>query len=195
VNTTGAITEDGLFSTSGIGTVAGFPGIVVTFTGTIVGDELSGRYAMGAQGGLPTGAPIVYQVEGILIPPLEPDTVVVTETVELFVEDFNVAFANQDVDFLFDRLHPAVFDLYGAEQCQGYLEGVIDNLIQVEVLETYPLGPWQYERDGRSIAVENAYTVDANILVAGQSSEQELHYALGDDGNLRWFTDCGDPLP
>ena len=117
-----------------------------------------------------------------------------TETVGLFVDEFNVAFASQDVNYLYDHLHPIVLDQYGVEQCQGYLEEVIDNPIQVEVLATHPPGLWLYERDGFSIPVDNAITVEANVLVDGQASEQVLHYAIGEDGNLRWFTDCGVPL-
>jgi len=57
---------------------------------------------------------------------LEP-TMDVTQTVGHFIDEFNVAFMGQDVDFLFD------------------------NLVQIEVLATHPSGTWTFERDGHSI--------------------------------------------
>ncbi len=57
----------GEFSAEGAGTVAGFPNISVTFTGTVNAESISGEYTMGADGGLPQNEPIVYSVEGDMI--------------------------------------------------------------------------------------------------------------------------------
>ena len=65
VTVTGEIGPDGSFQAEGVGTVAGFPGIAVTFEGTISMEHLEGEYVMGANGGLPEGKPITYLIEGV----------------------------------------------------------------------------------------------------------------------------------
>jgi hypothetical protein len=64
VEVTGTLADDGSFTATGTGTVADFPDIAVTFEGTLTSDGLAGDYTMGAEGGLPTGQPITYRVEG-----------------------------------------------------------------------------------------------------------------------------------
>lgn len=64
VEVNGTLADDGSFTATGTGTVAGFPNIAVTFEGTLTSDGLAGDYTMGAEGGLPTGQPITYRVEG-----------------------------------------------------------------------------------------------------------------------------------
>ncbi len=69
VAVTGTLQDDGSFSGTGTGTVAGFPNVSVTFTGTIDFDEttgapvsITGTYTMGAGGELPGGNPAVYTI-------------------------------------------------------------------------------------------------------------------------------------
>ncbi len=65
--------ETGAVTASGVGTVAGVPNTVVTFTGTLINGVLSGTYQMGAaglppgSGGLPGGIPIFYAFSGTLV--------------------------------------------------------------------------------------------------------------------------------
>ena len=54
--------DDGTFTADGEGTVAGFPGVAVRLEGTLTPGGLTGDYTMGVNGGLPTGAPIIYSV-------------------------------------------------------------------------------------------------------------------------------------
>ena len=63
VTVSGTLADDGSFVATGTGTVAGNTGIGVRFTGNLnVGVTVTGEYVMGTNGGLPTGAPITYQV-------------------------------------------------------------------------------------------------------------------------------------
>ena len=55
---------DGAFEAEGTGIVAGFPNILVTFTGTITSEGLEGYYTLGADGKLPGGQSVTYLVEG-----------------------------------------------------------------------------------------------------------------------------------
>ena len=66
VDVTGELQPDGSFEAEGTGMVAGFPNILVTFTGTITSEGLEGHYTMGADGKLPGGQSVTYLVEGTL---------------------------------------------------------------------------------------------------------------------------------
>lgn len=205
---------DGVFSATGVGTVAGFPNISVLFEGSIT-NPLAGVYTLGVNGGLPGGLAISYNVEGTKDAPLEepeateePDEVVVEETqpveepetvsamqlVETFSTELVNAMQSHDTTFLFDRLHPAVFDLYGEDACNVYLEGVA-GYSQIVALDVQGPEAWTWEIDGVSIPLEDIYTIDVELtLPEGKELISVLHYALV-DGELLWFTDCGEPLP
>lgn len=64
VDVVGTVSEDGVVEASGRGTVAGYPDIAVTLTGTLHGGVLDAEYAMGAEGGLPGGFAIVFELNG-----------------------------------------------------------------------------------------------------------------------------------
>jgi len=118
-----------------------------------------------------------------------------TEDTEAFVNVYNTAFEAGDVNALLESLHPEVIDLYGTEACRAYLESVIETPIHLEILEVSEVASWQWEIDGHSTHIENAYTVEVNFTVQGQTTQMEVHFARGEDGSMSWFTDCGDPLP
>ena len=115
--------------------------------------------------------------------------------IEEFVASYNTAFQSGDVEALFASLHPAVVDLYGSDACPSYLDTVIANPIQLEILQITGPALWAWEIDGVSTDIENAFTVTVNVTVGGETSESEVHFALREDGSIGWFTDCGDPLP
>lgn len=116
------------------------------------------------------------------------------EEVEAFIESYNAAFQAGDVDALFSSLHPAVLDRYGAEACQAYLERVVAEPVQLELLEATELESWIWELDGRSTMIEDAFAVQVDFTAQGQTNQQEIHLAQREDGSLTWFTDCGEPL-
>jgi hypothetical protein len=196
--------EDGSFYATGRGTVAGFPNIAVTFEGTLTEAGISGELTMGAEGGLPQGEPIVYQVSGTKMADLpdEASTDVVSPTlpagvrsaIDIFVQTFNAAFQDGDVDTLHQLLHPAVFELYGVDACRTYLNGVIANTIQIEVVEVTRAGAWNWEIDDQSTPLDFIYKVVVDLTFQGQTSSQEFHLSLPGDDSVRWFTDCGEPL-
>jgi hypothetical protein len=94
-----------------------------------------------------------------------------------------------------DLLHPVVVDLYGPAACTNYIQEVIVNPVQIEIVDAIEVGDWTWETDERSIPVENAFEVDVNFTVLGETTEQVIHLALREDGKLGWFTKCGKPLP
>ncbi len=66
VEVTGDLMDDGTFTADGVGTVAGFPNIAVRLEGVLTPGGLTSDYTMGVNGGLPTGDPVIYSVEGRL---------------------------------------------------------------------------------------------------------------------------------
>jgi hypothetical protein len=207
VTVEGEIDEDsGEFTAEGIGTVAGYPDIAVTFEGALGGGELDGFYTMGAEGGLPGGESITYQISGSKapeeqaegentqpsgLPPLDPG---VKEVILDFTTVFNQAFVDQNPEQLYQLLHPAVLDIYGEEACQVYLEGIIENPTSLEFQNALWFGGWTFERDGISKMVEDVYQVGVNFTSGESTAPQELHLAIPGDDSVRWFTDCGEPL-
>lgn len=203
VTVSGELEEDGSFYTEGIGTVAGYTNTSVTFEGSIQDGTLTGEYTMGAGGELPGGFPIVYGITGTYegpaeAEPPEPRTGLSEgeqEAASTFVSAFNQAFIDQDPETLYTLLDPAVISRYGKEACEAYLDTVVQTPTDISVLEIEYTGPWTWERDGISEEVNWIYSVLVEFNAAGGTTNQELHLSMPGDNSVRWFTDCGDPLP
>ena len=118
------------------------------------------------------------------------------DRMQAFYEDFNNAFKTKDVDFLYNHLHPAVIDLYGTDVCRSYLESIIDSTIEVGVDNLSDFSSWDWEIDGQTTPIENAYTLLITFkLPDGSFNQQETHLALVDDISIAWFTQCAEALP
>ncbi len=121
--------------------------------------------------------------------PEPPETQV--ESPERFADALALAFRAGDVSFLAERLNPAVIELYGREQCVASLGP--DPSRAFGVVSVSELEPYDYNPDGLSIPIGEAYTVIADVTADGATLRRELHFApVGD--LLTWFTDCGEPL-
>ena len=186
VTVTGEIGDDGSFVATGLGTVAGFPDIAVIFEGTISMDHIAGEYTMGAEGGLPGGESITYLVLG------EAEDSVARLASDFF-DLFNAAQGAGDSARMFEMLHPTVLELYGEAACIDYLASIVNTEVSIEVLNAVEIGQWVFERDGQTLSVADALSVQANLHNGGDVSQTELHLALRPDGTLGWFTDCGEP--
>ena len=188
VTVVGEVADDGSFVATGNGTVAGFQDIAVVFEGNISMDHIAGEYTMGAEGGLPGGEPITYLIIG------EADA---SSSASVFAAGFfdlyNAAQGAGDSGRMFEMLHPAVLELYGAAACTDYLASIVNPEVSIEVLSAADIGEWMWERDGQTLSIADALSVQANINNGGDVSQSELHLATRPDGTLGWFTDCGEP--
>lgn len=195
IDLSGTIQQDGSFSASGTGLVAGYSGIAVTLEGLLSNGELSAELVMGAQGGLPTSRPITYTVEGgRLSPSGDGSSQADVDLVIAFAGELEDAIHAQDTNFLIDRLHAEISSMYGAEQCESYLRSIEDPSFNIEVLSVSGPEPWTLEADGRTASIPDVYTVDAEFTTQDQVERTSLHFALADE-RLHWFVDCGDPIP
>ena len=105
------------------------------------------------------------------------------------------AFADDDDATLLARLDPAVLETYGDAQCRAYLEGLAPPGPTFEVVGVGEPAPWDYgERDGRQILVEDAIAVDLLVTNPGAEPTAQVAHVRYDGSELRWFTDCGEPL-
>lgn len=110
-----------------------------------------------------------------------------------FLVRLGEALAVGDTRFLLDRLHSAVIDRYGASACLIYVDAVVDPSNALDPGEAGELEQWDYETDGLSTSIAEAYPVPASATLNGQAIEDaEFHVAM-EDGTFRWFTDCGVP--
>jgi hypothetical protein len=111
-------------------------------------------------------------------------------TADEFADALLVAFQSGDSQYLFDRLHPAVFDRYGMRQCRRHIDGLpADPSARWTVQSSSGPAPWAWETDGLTTTVSDAWTVTIRIPDEGQ---REIHFAPF-EGTWRWFTDCGEP--
>lgn len=120
-------------------------------------------------------------------PQVEPDVVG-------FYATFAAAVRRGDAATLHELLHPLVRERYGSGQCRSYLAGVSDPGFDVEVVGSPVPERWVWELDGRRTEVPDAVAVAIRVSAGGADAGQVAHLAPS-DGGLRWFTDCGEPVP
>ncbi len=110
-----------------------------------------------------------------------------------FLVRLGEALAVGDTRFLLDRLHSAVIERYGASACLLYVDAVVDPSNALDPGEAGEPEQWDYETDGLSTSIAEAYPVPASATLNGQVIEDaEFHVAM-EEGTFRWFTDCGTP--
>jgi hypothetical protein len=149
-----------------------------------------------ADDGAPSAEPTTTEATSTTSTTEDPADLVDQAAVEGFYDLFQTAVQTGDADTLYARLHPAVLDLYGADQCRAFIDAGFDNPdLTFEVVSVGPLEPWVWERDGRTVDVGDAVALQLvqRTLANPDPAPQEAHVALV-DGEIRWFTDCGDPL-
>jgi hypothetical protein len=112
------------------------------------------------------------------------------ETVEDFVLAFNDALSVGDLDFLFDRLHPAALEIGGVEACRAYIDTEFAAASALELTGAVT-GPETVSKPGPDgpIEVPDRYTAEVALTFQGQVFELVSEYALV-DGEMHWFTPC-----
>jgi hypothetical protein len=200
VDVVGTLNEDETFFATGRGIVAGFDDVVVAMDGAFLkiagAVTLTAVYTMGFEGGLPSRVPIVFDTQGEKLEPgLDESMPEDVEPVQVFADSFGIAIQTGDTAFLYKRLHPVVPGLYGTDQCQSYLERVVDPSFAIDVVDVSRPGPWTWERDGHASPITYAYTATVTLSSQDYITTTVAHYAPDELGQQQWFTDCGDPLP
>ncbi len=112
-----------------------------------------------------------------------PTTVTSDEAlIQEFVVDYAAATEADDVDFLYERIHPAVIATGGEELCRNFVAA------EIVLISDYQLtGPIT----GPVELLENilGYTAQVMFTFQGQSFTDNAQFAIV-DGEVRWFTVC-----
>ena len=113
---------------------------------------------------------------------------------DLFLNTFGQAHDNGDADTLFDLLDVATIDRYGPDQCRAYLGQVVGSVTGPMLLSAEP-GVFSYETDGLATEIPDAWRLQIEAELGGSPVQVPMHVRPAADGGVRWFTDCGDPIP
>ncbi len=107
------------------------------------------------------------------------------ETVEEFLALFRAALDADDVDFLYNRLHPIVTDAFGADLCRAFVER------EIAILENYEATAAAGAPITRSVQGVEVDIIDVPVEFdfQGQHFEAVSTYALI-DGQVRYFSEC-----
>ena len=184
----GIAPESADLSAVGTGTYAGYPGIDIGFKGAITYWTLEGDLTIGADGGLPGGQPIIYHFLGGRsdVPPQ-----VIPAFLGQFLDAFSSAMQTKDQTYLFTHLHPAVIRLYGEEKSRNSIAAQApDSSYRVHALGASGPAAWDYNPPAGTVAVEDVYTVTAEVTSLGKTAAQLMHFGWV-DGELYWFANLG----
>jgi hypothetical protein len=111
-----------------------------------------------------------------------------------FLRAFSQALRTGDNEFLFDRLAPAVLARYGADQCRTSLAAAVNSpTLEFALQSASAPATFAWTTDGLTDDLADVLTLQVTQTVGGQSTLREVHFPMV-DGQLRWLTDCGDPI-
>lgn len=113
-----------------------------------------------------------------------------SETPLEFVAALAKAEQDANVDFRFERLHPAVIDRYSADECRAAVDDPADPAARFENPQIDHVGSWEYASDGKTTTIPNTTFVNAKRYSAAQSGEQVVLHIAKSGGKWRWFTAC-----
>ena len=108
-------------------------------------------------------------------------------TAEEFASELLVAFQSGDTSYLFDRLHPLVFERYGERRCRRYVNRLPpDPSASWDVQSSSGPAPWDWVTDGLTTTVTDTWTVSIDIP---DEDPRDVHFTPS-EGTWRWFADC-----
>ena len=172
------------------------PGRVIAIVLTVVGIALTGLAVAGTAGNW--GASTRTKTDGASATVTSAAVTSTTasngdEAVQDFLDRLADAVRSGDVDFQVERLHPAVIDRYGEDQCRSFFESRTDPTRAYAVTSVAPdPQPFDYATDGGSETIDGTTVVHATVTQDGQTGPATLHLAELDD-ELTYFVDCGEP--
>jgi hypothetical protein len=106
--------------------------------------------------------------------------------IESFVDIFTDAIERQDTELLVDTLHPAVIGLFGEEACRAFISEEILQLQQYRLIGEVEGPTPQMVAD----TALDMFRAPAAFVFQGQEFTSEAAFAF-DNGEVRWFTQCG----
>jgi hypothetical protein len=123
-----------------------------------------------------------------------PTTVAPAETPQQFLTLLADGLAVGGNPLMLTRLHPAVIERYGEEQCTQSIANEPDAAAKFEVISVSEPATYAWTTDGLTTDIPDTLTVQVTRTSSQGTTTQDVHITPI-DGTFRWFTDCGDPLP
>lgn len=119
--------------------------------------------------------------------PTTTTTIDAARDIEQFVDAFVDAIAAEDVEFLFETLHPAVISLFDEPACRRFIS---EDIVQ---LEEYRLigevdGPTGQSIGGTPVEM---FRAPVAFTFQGEVFTSEATFAF-EGSEVRWFTQCGE---
>ena len=113
------------------------------------------------------------------------------ETLEEFIPVYRAALDNDDVEFLFARLHPKVVETQGAELCRGWVQREVIVLDDYEIAGeiTGPADQMYTAPDGSQFAIADTFSTTVTFTIEGANFESEAGFALV-EGVMHWLGTC-----
>ena len=109
-----------------------------------------------------------------------------------FVPELVAAIRAGDNDFKYARLHPAVIDRYGEAICRAGLSPAQPDFV-MDVVSVGPPEAWDWVTDGVTTTIPDTIPVTVRRIGDDGTTLVEAVIHLADvEGEIRWFTDCGD---
>jgi hypothetical protein len=109
-----------------------------------------------------------------------------------FLNELDQAVREGNTDFRVGRLHPAVIERYGEQQCRDFLATQVDTTRRDRVKRVRKEEPFEFSNDGAPPI--NAVVVHVRATIKGKKGDRNLHLARV-NGQFTYFVDCGTPLP
>ena len=116
--------------------------------------------------------------------------------VQKFLNQLDEAVRKGDTDFRIARLHPAVIERYGEQQCHDFLaspQAGPDPSRRDRVERVDKPEPFDFTTDDGAVPIPDAQLVLVKETFEKKTTTRELHVAKV-DGEFRYFIDCGPPL-
>ena len=109
-----------------------------------------------------------------------------------FLNELDTAVRQGNIDVRVARLHPAVIERYGEQQCRDFLAGQPPDQTRRDRVKTVSKEePFRYSNDGAPPV--NTVVVHVKATIQGKKGDRNLHLARA-NGGLTYFIDCGSPL-
>lgn len=119
--------------------------------------------------------------------PTTTTTIDATGEIEEFVKAFADAIAGEDVEFLFETLHPAVISLFDEPACRTFISEDIVQLAEYRLIGEVD-GPTLQSIGGMTVEM---FRAPVAFTFQGEDFTSEATFSI-DGSEVRWFTQCGE---
>ena len=118
-------------------------------------------------------------------------TTVPPETVEGFVTLYLQALDEDNIEFLYQRLHPRVTEAYGEDLCRAWVEREIAVLSEYQLVgeASGPADQMFTDPNGEQFAIADTFTAPVRFVFEGTTFESEAQFALL-DSDIYWLGAC-----